>query len=77
MGNYDYVPVVFITDDNFIMQTGVAITSLIRNKKATTRYEIYVIAAECDASRVERLREIDTTGCSLTIIKVNLDDAPH
>ena len=28
------IPVVFITDNNFVMQTSVAITSLIKNRKS-------------------------------------------
>ena len=37
------IPVAFISDDNFIMPTCVAITSLIMNKKPDTVYDIIII----------------------------------
>ena len=37
------IPIVFITDNNFALPTGVAITSLILNKKPETIYKIHVI----------------------------------
>jgi hypothetical protein len=37
------IPIVFITDNNYVLPTGVAIKSLILNKKPKTLYRIYVI----------------------------------
>ena len=39
----EHIPVVFICDDHYAFPTGVAILSLLRNKKHTTRYEIFVL----------------------------------
>lgn len=43
-----YIPVVFICDKNFAMQTGVAITSVILHKNLDTRYAIYIILVDCE-----------------------------
>jgi lipopolysaccharide biosynthesis glycosyltransferase len=40
------IPIVFITDNNYVIPTGVAITSLILNKKPKTLYKIFVIVTE-------------------------------
>jgi len=40
------IPIVFITDNNYVLPTGVAITSLVLNKKPETVYQIYVIVTE-------------------------------
>ncbi|MDR0911843.1 MAG: hypothetical protein LBM96_04480 [Methanobrevibacter sp.] len=37
------IPIVFITDTNFIIPTAVAITSLLKNKSRKSYYEIYII----------------------------------
>ena len=36
-----------ISDDNFVMQTCVTITSLYKNKNIDTVYEVFVVTAEC------------------------------
>jgi len=36
-------PIVFITDQNYIEQTTIAISSLIRHRKKNTRYSIYIL----------------------------------
>ena len=40
------IPIVFITDNNYVLPTGVAIKSLILNKKPKTLYRIYVIITD-------------------------------
>lgn len=66
------IPVAFITDKNFIMQTGVAMTSLLDNKKPETLYDIFVIAAECTASQVDVLRKAVRGRGRLTVIHADL-----
>lgn len=48
------IPIVFISDDNFIMQTCVALTSLLESRNQGTWYDIHVILADC-AEEVERV----------------------
>lgn len=54
------IPVAFISDENFIMQTSVAITSLAKNKLDTTEYKVYVIAAECSKEAEDKLKNLET-----------------
>lgn len=39
------IPIVFSTDHNYVMQTGVCITSLLMNSSPTTSYDIYILGA--------------------------------
>ena len=55
------IPVVLISDDNFIMPTCVAITSLIVNKKPETEYDIYIIMAECSDESYAKIKELHST----------------
>ena len=62
------IPVAFITDAGFLMQTGVAITSLIRNKNNDTVYDIFVIVSFHDENKINRLKSIPLDGSRLTVI---------
>jgi lipopolysaccharide biosynthesis glycosyltransferase len=62
------IPVVFITDNNYVLPTAVAITSLVRNKKRKTIYKIYVIVTE-DVT-IKNKRKL--TKCGKRKAKVNL-----
>lgn len=67
------IPIAFISDKNFIMQTGVAIYSLIKNKNENTKYDIFVIMAECNKEDEKKLRLVETDKDKITIINVSLD----
>ena len=69
------IPVAFISDENFIMQTAVAITSLAKSKKENTEYKVYIIAAECSKEAEERLKELETefAGINIEIKRTGLD----
>ncbi len=68
------IPVVFITDENFVMQTGVAIWTLLRNKATTTEYDIFVVMAECsDNARRELEKSVEGNDSNLHIIETSLD----
>lgn len=73
MSGEKVIPVVFITDKNFIMQTGVAITSLVNSKNPGTQYNIYIVAAECDKGCFDVLSELSLNGCKLTCINASLE----
>lgn len=67
------IPVVFITDENFIMPTGVAIWSLGESKKPETEYLVYVVMAECsEKSRAEILRA-EREGLRIQVVEASLD----
>lgn len=67
------IPVALISDDNFIMPTCVAITSLIKNKAPDTFYDIFIIMAECQEESEKRIRMLECEGCSLHLIKASLE----
>lgn len=75
MGNERTIPIGMISDDNFIMPTSVAITSIIFNKAEETHYVIYVLMAECSEESKRRINELNNLSedCNVKIIEVSLD----
>lgn len=67
------IPVAFITDKNFVMQTGVAIYSLFINKKPETIYDVFIIMAECDEEAEREIRKVENEQIGIHIIRVSLD----
>lgn len=67
------IPVAFITDTNFIMQTGVAIWSLFNNRNPETEYTVYVIMAECSQEDKKKLSLLTDRGIDIRLIEVSLD----
>lgn len=51
------IPIVFSTDHNYVMQTGVCITSLLMNSQPTTSYDIFILGSSdityCDKNILE------------------------
>ncbi len=68
------IPVVFISDDNFIMPTCVAITSLLVNKAPETEYDVYIIMAECSESSYEKINELKSFGSPINLVRASLDE---
>ena len=68
------IPVVFISDDNFIMPTCVAITSLLANKGPDTEYDVYIIMAECSDSSYQKINELKEFGSPINLIRASLDE---
>ena len=68
------IPVVLISDDNYIMPTCVAITSLIVNKAPETEYEIYIIMAECSDESYSKIKELSELGTEVKLIRASLDE---
>jgi lipopolysaccharide biosynthesis glycosyltransferase len=67
------VPVVFITDENYLIPTAVAITSLIENKKEDTFYEIYIIVADLNREFGDKLNSFKNENVTVKTFKVNGD----
>lgn len=69
------IPIAFITDENFIMQTAVAITSLANSKKDDTEYKVYVIAAECSEEAETKLKNLENafSGVEIEIKRTGLE----
>lgn len=67
------IPVAMISDDNFIMPTCVAITSLIQNKAEGTVYDIFILMAECQEASEKRILMLDKKDCFVHLVKVSLE----
>ena len=66
------IPIVMISDDNFVMQTCVAITSLYLNKKQCTTYEIIVVMADCSETSAEMFRKMERESLVITLVHASL-----
>lgn len=67
------IPIVMISDDNFVMQTCVAITSLYHNKKSCTAYEVFVVMAECSENSAKMFGRMEKEDCIITLIHASLE----
>ena len=67
------IPIVMISDDNFVMQTCVAITSLCKNKKSATMYEVFIVMAECSEESARTFRQMEKEGCAITLVHASLE----
>lgn len=69
------IPVAMITDNNFIMPTCVAVTSLVNNKDEDTCYVIFIIMAECTPTSKSKIRELNLLSemCEVKLIEAGLD----
>ncbi|MBP3604427.1 MAG: hypothetical protein J6J79_09815 [Lachnospiraceae bacterium] len=67
------IPIVMISDDNFVMQTCVAITSLCKNKKSTTIYEVFIVMAECSDESANTFKQMEREDCIITLVQASLE----
>lgn len=72
--NKNIVPIAMICDDNFVMPTCVAITSMLLNKEISTKYKLHIIMAECSKESEQKIMELNSEECQITIIRRNLDE---
>lgn len=66
------IPIVYITDNNFVMQTAVSITSLIYNRKKIN-YKVYIIGSNLSAESVNILKSLSYKNISVEIIDGDLE----
>lgn len=71
---YNQIPVVMICDENFAMHTCVALTSLKMNKKESTCYEVYVMAADCSEKAIKKLQEQKGKNFNVHIIQTSVKE---
>lgn len=67
------IPVVMICDDNFAMQTAVALTSMYVNKSKETEYCVHVIMSECSDESKAMVKAAEKPDFSVTIIEATSD----
>ena len=66
------IPIVFITDDNYVIPTATTITSIIINKLPETLYDIYIISTcLCDAN-IEKLNSFNSASIRIRIIQQSI-----
>lgn len=68
------IPVVFISDENFVMQTHVAIKSMISNKNQDTEYDVYVVMAECPEEKKDELRVLGSEQVHINFVDASLEE---
>ena len=60
--------VVYITDENYVMPTCVSIVSLIKNKSASIKYCVNIIADKVSEKNKNIFRELHSKDCEINII---------
>ena len=70
-----FIPVVFITDNNYVVPTAAAIESLIKNKKKETCYEINIITSEISDQNISLFHHFrdEKKGIRLNIVPVDIE----
>lgn len=68
------IPIVMICDQNFVMQTCVALTSLWKNKEESTVYDVYVMVQDCDEAAKEALRNMKRPGFTVHVIEKTVEE---
>ena len=67
------VAIAFVCDEGYVMQTAVAITSVIRNKAAESNYDIYIIGTGLSDSSVETFLSMRGRGVEISVIQAEID----
>lgn len=67
------VKTVFITDKNFMFQTAITIWSIIQNKRAETKLDIYIILAECEDGASTFFDKMKATNVSFHFVEASLE----
>lgn len=62
------IPIIFITDEKYVMPTTVAITSIIENKKKSTSYQIYILGKNLSSTSKNIIDKLKTNNTEITII---------
>lgn len=73
------IPIIFAIDNNVVMPCGVTITSLLKNAKADTFYDIYIL---CNQSKLDVIGRkelndafVNCGRCSITFVDVSSSEA--
>jgi lipopolysaccharide biosynthesis glycosyltransferase len=65
------VPVIFATDENYVLYCGVAISSLIKNTSNSNTYEIFVLYDSLSNLSIYRLESLSTENVTVTCRRVH------
>lgn len=61
------IPIAFICDENYVMPTGVAITSLIANKNPETIYDVHIYGNSITQKSKEKLQSMKQIDVQITV----------
>lgn len=67
------IPIVLISDDNYVIQTAAAAASIIKNKRRDTRYDITIIAVEMSDENIKKFTFMGCDKIDINIIYVTKD----
>lgn len=62
------IPVVFASDDNYVIPTGVAITSMVLNKQKETSYDVYILSDNISPQNWEYLNQLNSEDVKIHMI---------
>lgn len=62
------IHVVFISDNNYVFPTKIAIKSLIKNKNKNTKYSVNIIGVELTEENINILKSLETNDIKINII---------
>ena len=68
------IPIAFVTDKNFIMQIGVVITMLAKNRSSDNELDIRVVMGDCDDESVKIFEGLSCEGISVKVIPTTLSE---
>lgn len=68
------VSICFITDDNYVIPTSVAIASLIENKNQISVYDVYVLTSGLSRENKKRISAMQCESVKITILEVTHQD---
>lgn len=63
------INIVMITDDNYVMPTIVAITSMLLNKAQNSRYIINILTNNLSTKNINLLEKLNSTSCTINILQ--------
>lgn len=66
------IPVVFITDDKYVIPTATAIVSLLDNKNPDTKYHVYIITTSLNADNLLNFQKLATSDVYISVIQTSI-----
>ena len=73
MGNALTIPIVFVTDENYVMRTSVALTSIIVNKQPGVIYDAFILTDCISAKSKNKLESLSLPDFRVKIINMDRD----
>ena len=68
-GNNNVIPIVLITDENYVLPTAVAVTSMIKNKNKNSHYNIYILHNKLPRKIQNQFQQLSSEDVSINFIE--------